>query len=277
MIKKLCKGLMKSKIWIALLIVILFIGFASPVLGLKVSGVILEGTAVPGDHKSFNMVVSLDKNDAPKNLTVDVMDWKQGLHGENNAVDSYSSPYSAKDMLTVSPKSFHLEPNSSQKVAVEANIPSEVKPGGKYAIISIHDTPEKGPEKGVKTQVAINSFVLITVSEQDLQRTGEISLLKVDEPILSKELNGSLMFNNTGNVLYRILTDEVLYDSSGKVLANTSVPSGSSVLPGVARILAFSLKPQGELSPGTYTIEASIRLEDGTPLASKSIPVEIKS
>lgn len=260
-----------------LLIAFCVIGTVSPVSGLKVVGVVLQESGSPGDHLSFDMEVGLDQNDTPVNITADVMDWKQGLDGANNAVENYPSPYSAKDMLTVTPKSFHLEPNGTQKLAVEANIPMDAAPGGKYAMISVHRALENNQAEGpVRTEVAVNTLVLITVSEQSLQKTGEITDLTLDKDS-GEQIDGSLIFNNTGNVLYKIMTEEILKDSNGKVLGNASVPSGSSVLPGAARLIKFSLQPENKAGPGTYTFNATASLEDGTVLATKSTEFEIEA
>lgn len=263
--------------FIALVIIIIFAGAISPVAGLKVTGVILQGTGAPGDHVSFDMDVGIGKNDTPINLTLDILDWQQGLTGENLAVDSHPSPYSAKDMLTVTPKSFHLEPNGTQHIVVDANIPKDAEPGGRYAMISVHRAAEKVLSTGsINTELAVNTLVLITVSAQDSRQTGEISGLSMNEPASGKQPEGSLIFNNTGNVLFRIHTDEVLKDKSGKVVANTSVSSDSSILPGAARIIKFSFQPNSTLQPGIYTLGANVSLEDGTALAAKSAEFNIK-
>lgn len=266
------------KILIVLLTAILLLGTTLPASGLKVSGVILQATAAPGDHANFKMDVSLGKNDTPMNLSLDTMDWMQSMRGDNNAVANNPGPYSAKDLLTVSPQSFHLEPNSSQSVAVEANIPADAKAGGRYAIVSIHSAPQKGPGKSmVSTQVAVNSLVAITVSGPDTKKAGEISNLTVNKPISAKQQNLSLIFNNTGNIHIKVLTEAVLKDIDGKALANASIPVTSNILPGAARLIEFSLKPESGLTEGNYTIDATVSLDDGTLLSTKSAQFEIKS
>jgi hypothetical protein len=262
---------------IVLLISIFVFGAVLPVSGLKVVGVILQGSGNPGDNLNFKMEVGLDKNDTAMNLTTDILDWKQELDGANQPVESYPSAYSAKDMLTVTPRNFHIEPNGTQELVVEARIPSDATPGGKYAMIGVHRTKDDDQAKGsVRTEVAINTLILITVSEQSLQKVGEITSLTVDKNSAEK-IEGSLIFNNTGNVLFKIITEEILKDSSGGALGNVSVESESSILPGAARLMKFSLQPAIKPEPGIYTLTTTARLEDGTLLAEKSIQMEIKS
>lgn len=271
--------MIKPKRFALLFVTILIFGAISPASCLRVTGAVLLATTTPGEQFNFHIDVGLGKNDTPANFSLDVNDWKQSLMGDNDAVANNPGLYSAKDLLTVSPQSFHLDPNSSQIVTVGAIIPADAKPGGRYAIISIHNAPEKnGTSKYmVNNQFAVESLVAITISESDTQKQGEISNLTISEPVSAKLQNLSLIFNNTGNIHYKVLTEAALKDKDGKILANASVPLTSSILPGAARLIEFSFKPESQLKSGTYTAEAMISLEDGTVLAKRDTHLAIKS
>lgn len=218
----------------------------------------------------------MNRNETPENLTIDIVDWKQALDGQNYVANSTSSSYSAGDILTVTPKSFFLKPNATQNVAVEADIPANAKPGGRYAIISLHRAAEETESKsGVGVQVVINSLVRLTVSGEGIKQTGDISSLDMARAVSSKQPEGFLIFNNTGNIHYKILTEETIKDKDDQVVAKASVPSDSSILPDAARLIKFTFNPTSPLQPGTYTLDANVSLEDGTALATKSTTFQL--
>lgn len=265
-----------SKFPFILLALLLFLLSASTVSGLRVSGVILQATPAPGEHVSLVMEVGIGQNDTPVNIAIDVMDWRQSLQGDNNAVESYTSPYSAKKLLKVTPERLHLEPGDAQKVNVEADIPQEAKSGGRYAIINVHAAPENADISSVSTEVAVNALLALNITGPGIQKSGEITYLKVEAPSSANQYNVSMIFNNTGNIHYKILTEVMLEDKDSNVLANSTIQPFSSVLPGASRLQQFFLTPAEQLHPGAYTIEAKVSLESGRVLASRSTEINVK-
>lgn len=262
-----------------LVIVALFlVCAASPASGLKVSGVILQGTAEPGDNVSFNMEVGLRPGDAPTNFSLDAMDWVQSIKGENQAVQSNPGPYSLKDLLVITPQRFYLEPNTSKTVTVNATIPKDAIAGGRYAIVSVHSAPEEHTaQSSISNQLAINALVAVTVSGPGIHKAGEVTSFAAVKPVSGSEQNMSLLFNNTGNIHTKIKTEATLKDKDGITVANVSVPYTSYILPGAARIIDFSFKPERRLKAGAYTAKASSTLDDGTVLSSKTTEFDITS
>ncbi len=193
---------MRSKILFAELafFLLLFVPISS---GLGVEGVIFEAEAAPGQHVDHEITVSLRDNEAPMDLQVDIQDWGQTLEGSNQELEEGDvASYSAKGFLKASPSSFHLEPGESRKVLVEGDIPEDVGPGGRYALISVHSLPlvgaDEGSEGNVGVAVAINALVRLTISGTEISRIGEITDIRAEDP--SEECqNISLIFKNTGN------------------------------------------------------------------------------
>lgn len=261
--------------------VILFLALAPACFGLGVEGVIFEAEAAPGQHVEHEMTVSLRENEAPIDLQVDVHDWGQTLDGSNQELeDGVKSSYSAKGFLHASPASFRLEPGGSQKVLVEGDIPEDVGPGGRYAIISVHSLipeAEEESEGSVGVAVAINALVRLTISGTELSRTGEITDMSIESPTSGSHQNISLTFNNTGNYHYKAYAKADLEDSDGNLLTSSSSPLSSNIIPSAARIFFLSLTPEEKLLPGTYSISTAVGEEDGSVLASREAEIVVKA
>lgn len=248
--------------------------------GLGVEGVIFEAEAAPGQHVEHEITVSLRDNEDPMDLQVDILDWGQTLEGSNQEIEEGSvAGYSAKGFLKASPSSFHLDPGESQKVLVEGDIPEDIGSGGRYALISVHSLPTVGEEESsegsVGVAVAINALVRLTISGTEISRKGEITDMKTEDSS-NEHQNISLIFKNTGNYHYKACAKAALKDEEGNLLANSSSPLSSNIIPSASRIFFVSLTPEKELLPGTYRISTTVEEEDGTVLAAKETEIKIK-
>ncbi len=253
-----------------LLSILLAIGTASA--GLGVSGAIFEANVTPGQHISHEMLVNIDPKDQPMDFVAGVIGFGRSLDGANAEIrpELDNSPYTARPFLKVSPASFHLEPGGSKEVVLEGNIPSGVGEGGRYALVNIRSLPTGNGNVGMA--VAIDVPVRLTIANTRLIKTGEITNLSIDKPISRKMQNVSLLFNNTGNYHYYAFAEADLMDAKGNILANSSTPlTASSIIPRTARLFKMELIPKQELRPGSYKINSTVRLKDGSMLATKEI------
>lgn len=249
----------------------------SPALaGLSVAGSICDAEVTPGQHFEHDMIVSTDPEDRQVELQVDVMGFGRNLQGMNFEVDpdDDTSPYSARPFLQVSPRNFTLSPGSSQNVLLEGDIPADIGEGGRYALVLIHSNVSGSGNVGVA--VAIEVPVRLTIAETKLIKTGEIADLRLDRPVSPEMQNISLIFNNTGNYNYYAFAEAVLKDKDGRILSNTTTPvTFNSILPATSMQFDMSIKPSTKLPAGSYSITSTIRMDDGTALASDEIEFEI--
>jgi hypothetical protein len=131
-------------------------------------------------------------------------------------------------------------------------------------------------EGNVGVAVAINSLVRLAISGTELLREGEITDLRIEDPSSCEHQNISLIFKNTGNYHYKACAKAALKDEEGNLLANSSSPLSSNIIPSASRIFFISLSPGKELLPGTYCISAVVEQEDGSILAAKEVETKVK-
>lgn len=271
---------MHKTIYLLLTIIVACGLIVTPITGkLSATGAIFEAKASPGEHFSHNLTMNLSSDAAaPENLTVGLFDWYQDYNGGNVGVKDNPNiaTYSAKKFLSVSPSNFSLSPGTSQNIRIDGDMPAG--DGGRYAMVSVKTVPNatKGGGKSLQISVGIYVPVLLTISGSKLIRTGEIDNLSLQQPISAKRQNISMEFKNTGNYYYPINTSVTLRDAKGSVLTTALSASRGSIIPTATRMIKFSVTPEAILKPGTYTLEGNVTLKDGTLLATKKMPFEIK-
>lgn len=268
------------KYWhIILALIVLFLINIIASSALSVAGVVLDGSISPGDRITHELNVDLEDDEGPMNLTVEIMDWDQQLDGSNYAAnESIESSFSARSFFSASPGQFHLVQGGSQKVTLTGIIPEDIGPGGKYAIFSVRSSAmPSAQDQNVGVQVAVNGLIRLTASGSRLNKSGKISHLSLIEATSRAEQRISMIFNNTGNVHYKIIPAAALEDSQGDILAYAELPLTTNIIPEAARSLELSLKPGRALEAGRYKISANATLEDGTLLAGEELQFEIDS
>jgi hypothetical protein len=270
--------MLKSKllsISIAIIVLLLVAGLASA--GLAVGGAILEKDIAPGEHLTHVIQVSTRASDLPMDIKVEVMGYGQSLDGTNIELNSSqdNGPYSAKSFLKVSLESFHLEPGEVKQVTLEGDIPSDAKSGGRYALVNIHSLRMGNGTIGVI--LAVDVPIRLTINGSGTLDKGEIESLRLETPVSSKHLNLSLILNNTGNHHYRPQLEAIVKDKDGNLVANASTLLGYPLLPTYPRLFKLDIKPESNLKPGKYYVDATVKTKDGSVLATKEIQFEIKS
>jgi hypothetical protein len=260
---------MNTKFKIYAILLLLAFALIMPVSCLRVDGSLLETEAAPGEHIRHVMTVRLSEGEQSVFAEAKVMGYGINKEGGIDPVEKEddNNPYSASGYFKVSPESFQLEPGVPTEVVLEGDVPSDIQPGGRYALVEIHTAPQGNGTIGFATAIIVP--IRLTINGTNLIKTGEI----VESDISGDDVL-SWSFKNTGNLHFIVSAEAILKDDEGKVIGNFSsqkvVAVPESVYP-----FKISLNPDNNLTPGTYTVELSAIGEDGILLDSSEKTFEV--
>lgn len=235
-----------------------------------VNGVVFSGEVSPGQEILHEISVSNDENDSRQNMTAEVFGFGKTESGVNTAVppEMDAGLYTARPFLFVDPNNFTLEPGERKILRLTGTVPDDIGSGGRYASVIISPEP-KTPEGGnIMISTAIQVLVLLTIKDSDLIKTGVIT--NISASASDQNVSVDLIFNNTGNVHYKPVIGSTLLDENGNILAtHEPAEERESVLPTGSRLIQMTLVPQADLTPGSYTVKATVALSDGRILDSR--------
>jgi hypothetical protein len=247
--------------------------FVSTSAGLTVTGAAYIDTVSSGQEIAHEMTVSINKNDSPQDMSVDIFGFvmnEEGVNIELSPEDDIG-PFTARPFLSVEPKNFTVEPGVPSKVLLTGTVPEDVGSGGRYALVTMKTKPKD--QGSIVVTSAIQVLVLLTIKDSEQVMTGNITELDVST---DDNVTASFLFENTGNIHYKPFVGAVLKSEDGQVIKETPPKRITSIiLPTNSRLCMVDVAPKADLSPGKYTIEASVTLEDGTFLDSKKTEFEI--
>lgn len=249
--------------------------FLAPCSGVKVSGAVFEDDVLPGQETGHEIVVSLEKDAFPLNINAEVYGYSMNENGSNIQIGPKedTGPYSAREYLTVTPNEFEIQPGESKKFLVVADIPADVGSGGRYALVILKTLNPVEGNKNVRILTAIQIPVLLRVSGSEIVESGVIRDLGAIKN--GEDVTVNLRFDNTGNYHFKPVASLELKTEEGETVASASQQSGSALLPGGTWLFRLPVTPKSGLSPGTYTINASVASETGTILDLEEVIFEV--
>ena len=97
--------------------------------------------------------------------------------------------------------------------------------------------------------------------------TGKITSLTSGNIITGQPITVTTNFENTGNYHFKIEGQITITNAQGTIIDTIGIPeTTSNIMPGLTRQIETPVTAAGTLSPGTYTVDSKIMLDDGTPL-----------
>ena len=257
-------------------ILIVLVLCPGPASAINVVGAKYMETVNAGDTVTHTITVSTTASDPSMDIVVDVWGFGQtaGKSYSSLSASDDTSPYSARNFITLDTTSFHLNPGESKKIAATIVIPNNVGDGGRYAMISLHNAPTGAGNTAYVTAISIP--IMITIANSKLLQTGTITNISAGDAFEGKPVQITTSLKNTGNVHYYQTKNTVtVSDSGGNVLGTASTePSVYAIIPTYTVNYAVTLDKA--LSAGTYSVKSEVRLEDGTLLDSKTSTFEVK-
>jgi hypothetical protein len=106
-------------------------------------------------------------------------------------------------------------------------------------------------------------------------KADSIEDLKLEKPISAKQQDISVTFKNRGNRHFKARPDAALKNREGNAIASASTPLNSNIIPGTSRLFKLSVDPGKDLEPGIYFVNSTVKLDNGTVLASKEAQFQI--
>jgi len=248
---------------------------ASPVLagGLTVSGAKIDDSVKPGNDYSYTIGVQ-NTSDAPMDIGVEVKGYGMSANQDFIVLEPKddSNPYTARELLTVSPASFHLEPGASQPVTVTTKIPSGIGDGGRYAIVFIHTVPAGGGQ--VATISAVAARVLLTISGSKLDTTSQITEVSLAQNTSQEPAGVMVTVADNGNYHYEPALQATLRNGD-KVVATTSVLApGWPIIPGYSRQYQLTFAGGTAIPAGKYDVDVEVKDESGNLITKGTFPLE---
>jgi len=261
-----------KKVTTGLLIALaLILTLATPVsAGLSVAGAKIQESVSPGQVKTYTINVG-DTTSDPMDVTVEVRGLGNYITGPIQALpaENDSSIYSARQFITASPASFHLEPGQSHDVTVTVNVPADVGDGGRYADIFIYTAPSGGGQIGVS--LAVSAQVLLTINGSNLIKTGQILSVAVPQPQSEQLFATIATIKNTGNYHYKVTFNGTITNEQGQVMGTAwQTNSVYNLMPTFSQQVAIPLNISEELSPGTYYLTIEADTQDGILLDTRT-------
>ena len=250
-------------VYLAVAFAIICMMASSAYAGLAVSGAKIQDSVVSGAVKSYALSVS-DTTDAPMDIEIEIKGLGNYLSGALKPIDAEEdlSPYTAREWVTASPSSFHLDPGQSQAVNVTVNVPNDIGDGGRYAIVYIHNNPSG--TSGIVFVTAIAAQVILTIEGSNPIISGDI--VSIDTPQAESEqlFSATATIQNTGNYHYKITCNGTVKNNLGQVVGTSwQTDSVYNLIPTFSQRIDIPLNISQELSPGTYSLEIEAYTQDG--------------
>ena len=245
---------------------------AAPVYaGLAVTGAKIQDSLTAGSVKSYVISVA-DTTTEPMDIGVEIKGFGNYLSGAVKPIDAEEdiSPYTAREWVTASPSSFHLEPGQSQAVTITVNVPNYIGDGGRYAIIYIHNNPSGS---GVVFVSAIATQVILTIGGSNPIISGDITSLNLAEPNSEQPFAIAATVSNTGNYHYKLTFNGTIKDNLGQEVGSAyQSDSMFTLIPTYSQQANVFFNISQELVPGIYTAEIVAYTSEGIFLGSSTLP-----
>jgi hypothetical protein len=185
-----------------------------------------------------------------------------------------TSPESAREMLTVTPATFHLEANAMQDLTVTATIPQGTGAGGRYAIVFIHTIAASGQQ--VATVSAVAARVLLTVTGNTTDTTTQVTAVDPFTPVNNNTAGVLVTVNDSGNYYVKPQVEATLMDGN-KTIASGTVNTSWPIIPGFSRQYQVNFTGQGTIPAGKYQVAVNVKDGTGNLLTQGTYPVQFST
>ncbi|MFQ5860425.1 MAG: hypothetical protein ACE5IG_02605 [Dehalococcoidia bacterium] len=218
-------------------------------IAIRISPPNFELEADPGQVVAQQIRVT-NRGEAPIPITMEVAGFTPTGQEGQVALTEDEEVRGIVTWLTVSPRSFVLEPDQEQQVTFVIEVPLDAEPGGHYASIlaSVGATTQAG---AVAVGQRVGSLVLLRVSGEVIEQA-RVTSFSVPGLSAKGPIPLDILVENTGNVHVRPAGEIIVKGTFGGEVARIPVEQ-KAVLPGSPR--TFSVTWDTGWKIGRYTAE----------------------
>lgn len=184
-------------------------------------------------------------------------------------------PQESEEELRAAAKVFHpdlvsflLPAQASKEVTISVTPPEDTE-GGIYGTILVVSEPPELEGSGVLNVTRIAIPVLFTLPGPS-NKIGRVTEIDADQEEIGAPIEVKVMFEDTGNVHFRVTGEAFIENQEGIEIAHLSLGTHTVIPPGGDRLFSGNWQPQG-LPVGDYTIKAEMQIEDGPMIESSKI------
>ena len=226
----------------------------------------IQETVAPG--QTITGVVTVTNQDSqPVNLEVYLEDWEyvDGGSGDKNFTPPGSNSRSASGWVRYFPNKIEIPSGGAGKVDYTIAVPPDAR-GGHYAVLFFESFLAAAPtaDSGVSVQYVGRLGSLIEIEAAGtVQRTGDVTDVRLGTVAADRPLEVCYTFRNTGNVVIRPKAYYNILDGSGRYLGRGEFdplytsPAGSGTA---------CTEWTGSLPPGDHTLLLTVDLGAAEPL-----------
>jgi hypothetical protein len=221
------------------------IEFTSSLDSIKIAG-------RPGETVRRHFQLRLSDHDARVHFRSRVEDWWQSEDGSQSFYRPAGSlPRSCGSWIGLNPVEAAVEPGGMLDVRVTAAIPSDIRPGGYWCVLTVDQKPDPlADDRGVAIRFLSSISVGIFVTIEPVRRAAEIRGVEIGggKVRLQVRNEGDVPLGVEGRV-------EFLRPGSSLPVATAPVPRATVLTgPVPTRLLAARLPDAAALPPGRYLV-----------------------
>lgn len=217
-------------------------------ISVDVSPAKYELQTAPGKTETFPILVR-NTSTAAVHILAYLSDFEVGPNGNYVFSKPGKNPFSVAKAITINPREFDLDPNTSQQVRFSVDVPMNAS--GEYSSMVFFETRPTRAQRGVSIAERIASKIYVDIPEST-HFTGEID--DVSAKSLGDGQHYLVGFHNTGNV-HVYLSGRVEIKQGGAVVDKVTLPTGMLVERAGKRVVDAVGK---KLPPGSYQAVALI-------------------
>ncbi len=230
----------------------------------------IETTGTPGQTISQSLRV---RNDGGTVTTYDAAVQDFVAVGDQGSVDfvdekAAHTNYALASWISISPKTFTLEPNTEQVIGFNIRIPETAEPGGHFASVYVQSVADPVKGNGATVQSRLGSLILLRVSGNVSEKLSLTNFRTPSKTFKSGPIEFIFRSKNEGNVHSAPSGTITITNTIGRKVAEIPLKV-ANVFPGAEREVSTIWESKNLIGRYTATVVAGYG-QNNEPLTSST-------